>query len=97
LEVVDRRELGRDSTADLLRRRVGSAELRELLLDSLELAQASVEVGVGQCRVVEDVVTPPGIVHLLAQLTVTLLGLGSRRLRFAHGPILPTIADRRRR
>ena len=56
-------------------------------------AQPEVEVGVGEGRVVEHVVAPARVVDLLAQLTVTLLGLGSRRLRFAHAPILPTTAD----
>ena len=65
--------------------RVGRAQLGELLLEPLELAQPPVVRRVVERGVVEDEVAPAGVLDLLAQRAVALLGLGSRRLRFAHG------------
>ena len=73
----------RDLPADLLRRRVGGAELGPLLLDGLELAQPLVEVGVGQGRVVEHVVAPAGVLDLFRQPLMRLA-----RLLQEHGPHL---------
>ena len=87
-EVVDGGELRRDRAADLLRRRVRRAELGVVLLEGLELAQADVEVGVGEGRRVEDVVAPAGVLDLLAQLAVPLARLVGGRLGVGHGPYL---------
>ena len=78
LEVVHRGELGGDGSADLLGRRVGRAQLGELLLELLEAAHPLVEVGVVQRRVVEHVVAPAGVLDLLGQGAVLLAGLGRR-------------------
>ena len=75
LEVVHGGELGGDRAADLLRRRVGGAQLGELLLELLQPAHPVVEVGVGQRRVVEHVVAPAGVLDLLGQGAVLLAGL----------------------
>ena len=102
-EVVDGGELGRDRAADLLRRRVGRAQLGELLLERLEPAQPQVEVGVGQGRVVEHVVAPAGVLDLLGQRLVALPRLGGTRSgpaaepsgRRLMGHILPCRTDSR--
>ena len=96
LEVVDRGELRRDRAADLLGRRVGGAELGELLLEALQLAQPDVVLRVGQRRVVQHEVAPAGVLDLLHDRRVLLPGLwGDRRdggdggELVVHGTILP--------
>jgi hypothetical protein len=83
--VVDGRELRRDRAADLLGGRVGRAQLGELLLQRLERPQPLVEVGVGEGRVVEDVVAPARLLDLLGQLLVLLARLGRGRLGCFQG------------
>ena len=76
LQVVGGRELGRDGAADLLRRRVGRAQVGHLLLERLEPPHLLVEVGVVEGRVVEHVVAPPRVLDLLGQRPVLLPELG---------------------
>ncbi len=94
LEVVDGGELRRHRAADLLGRRVGGAQLGELLLELLEPAQPLVVVGVRQGRAVEHEVAPAGLLDLVGELSVLLTGLGRCRLGVAHGDILPGPTDK---
>ena len=94
-EVVDRREVGRDRAADLLRRRVGRAQLGPLLLERLQPPQPDVVVGVGQRRVVEHEVAPAGVLDLLDDLLVLGPRLCGSRLRRSSltRDILPASTD----
>ena len=67
-----------DRAADLLGRRVGRAQVGHLLLELLQPAHPRVEVGVGEGRVVEDVVAPARLLDLLGQAAVLLAQLGQR-------------------
>ena len=93
LEVVHGGELRGDRAADLLRRRVRGAQLGELLLELLQTAHPHVEVVVGQRRVVEHVVAPPGVLDLLGQGAVLVAGLRRRDGGLRHAPILPCATD----
>ena len=80
---------------------VGESGVRSsgsVVLECLELAEPDVEVGVGEGRVVEDVVAPAGVLDLLAQLEVALARLGRSGgdlglVGRAHGHSLPVAAD----
>ena len=78
LEVVDRGELGGHRATDLLGRRVGRAQVGDLVLELLEAAHPLVEVGVGERRVVEDVVAPARLLDLLGERAVLLAQVGLR-------------------
>jgi hypothetical protein len=59
--------------ADPLGRRIGRDQLRVLVLERLQLVVEPVVLGVGDLRVVEDVVAVEVVVDLLAQLVEALL------------------------
>ncbi len=65
-------ERRRDHAADLLRRRVGRAELGQLLLEALELADQLVVVVVGDDRCVVAVIALPMLLDRLGELLVPL-------------------------
>ena len=94
-EVVDGGELGRDRAADLLGRRVGRAQLGELLLELLEPPQPQVEVGVGRAsgrRARSSASGRPRSPRTRASVLVA--GLGSGRLAgLGHAHILPCATD----
>src|SRR5690606_28089019 len=88
-EMLHRREarLG-DGGADPLGRGVGRDEVGVLLLEGAQLPHELVVLGVGDRRIVEDVVPVVGLCDLLAQL-------GDPRLEFVHGATLPPGCDER--
>ena len=104
LGVLDGSELGRHGATDVLGRRVGGAQLGELVLERLELLHQRVELAVGDGRLVEHVVAPAVVLDRLGQQGVLLARLW-RRCRSAstvragvhslrHGSILPCSTDR---
>ena len=72
--VLDRGEGGGRRAADILRRRVGRGQVRELGLQGLQLTNEGVEVGVADQRVVERVVALVVEPNLLSQLLGPLGG-----------------------
>ena len=108
LEVVGRREVGREGAADGLRRRVGRAQLGVRLLDLLQLAHPAVVLRVGDGRRVAQEVVEARLVDQLDQLGVPVRGLlrVSRRApslpSWSCGPLIPpgprrAVGRRRRR
>ena len=92
LQVLDGGELGRDRPADVLGGRVGGAQLRELVLDRVELPQPGVVLDVGDRRGVEHVVPVLRVKQRLAQLGVPPPGLSQLHLS-SHPAIAPSVTS----
>lgn len=85
LEVVDGREVRRESATDELRRRVGSSQIRVLLFESIELPEQCVECTVRNDGRITNVVAELMLAYLFGQLRPLLARLVGRWLHCIRG------------